>query len=162
MNRFQIVEEAIQQHALQHGAVAFLEDIADSQKHAAVPDTTEAAARAATLEDELPELHGPCDRFAAPPAPTSHLDYEGHMSDVPDPQPGASGRDEKYWSRDEEEGQGEVPGPPSEEDPEPASLDSEPCGEAPPAGEFVYLNSEVNFLARLVRMITLFLLQVWA
>jgi hypothetical protein len=86
------------------------------------------------MEEELPELHGPCDRFAAPPdAPSNHANST-HQPDHPDRQEGAAGRE--YWGEaDEECEHSEVSGPPAEECDEPASLDADPCGDAPSSGE---------------------------
>ena len=150
--RFQLVEEALQQHALQNGAVEFLEDIAGAKRPAESAADDECLI--AALEDERPqegerpqeeelvELHGPCDRFAAPPAPV-----DDQMPDRPEQHGAAPGRD-GYWYDDgqgDEDGQGEVSGPPAEEDPEPTTLESEPCGEAPPAGRL----SVYTFLANI-------------
>ena len=142
--RLQLVEEVIQQHALQHGAVAFLDDISSGPPSTASPSQrppdSPSFAPAAALEDELPELHGPCDRFAAPPdAPAAHTD-DSHLPDHSDRQQCIAGR--QYWGEAEEEcGHGEVSGPPAEEGEEPASLDADPCGDAPVAGGLVHASS---------------------
>ncbi len=140
LRRFQLIEEAIQQHALQNGAVAFLEDLSGAQRQpedAPAEAPADVDAPADTLEEELAELHGPCDRFSAPPAPApaahddpihganqSHDRADDRLSTA-----GVYG----YWGC--EDVLEEVSGPPAEEDKEPTSLDAEPCGDAPPAGK---------------------------
>ncbi len=140
--RLQLVEEVIQQHALQHGAVAFLDDIssappanaASSVASSQRPPDSPSIAAATAMEEELPELHGPCDRFAAPPEASAEYAHGNHQPDHPDRHDCSAEREQ--WREEEEEfGQGEVSGPPAEEGEEPVSLDADPCGEAPAAGE---------------------------